>query len=224
MTTSHTYTIALSLLKKYQLAQASELDSQSKLLIEEASSKIRDLQRLSQRIRELNLQLIGELEPRAIDALQTLEEARDRDPELDHFFESNPNLQVDNVMKAIPPVAEGLSMEDLERRERDLKLDTVNFYYTAHRVLKMLKRLALLEGISCREIMIVRNQLLEHPEKHGSTVIYDSFGYGKLTGPVIKALRLAGQSEIHPDPGFYQNEKSLLGAIVSGLQEALSFQ
>jgi hypothetical protein len=97
------------------------------------------------------------------------------------------------------------------RREND---------YVAHRFCTCLALLPELRSFQCKEVAIIRNQLLEHPEKASSGVLLPSFGYRSDVGPVIKGMRYSDQSEIHPDAGFINNCRALLEGAASALNAA----
>jgi hypothetical protein len=109
-------------------------------------------------------------------------------------------------------------MEAIE--EQELRLDTELFYYVAHRFCTCLALLPELRSFQCKEVAIIRNQLLEHPEKASSGVLLPSFGYRSDVGPVIKGMRYSDQSEIHPDAGFINNCRALLEGAASALNAA----
>jgi len=67
---------------------------------------------------------------------------------------------------------------------RELETSVEAYYVSAHRVLKLLATVPGLKKMSCKEVIIVRNKLVEHPSRGG---IY-SFGYGS-TGPRIKPMQ-----------------------------------
>jgi len=64
-----------------------------------------------------------------------------------------------------------------------------------------------------KQILLVRNHLLEHPEGKKSGVTYDSFGYTNYEGPVIKAMKKEGQNKF-PDRGFISNSKTMINGLL----------
>jgi hypothetical protein len=85
-----------------------------------------------------------------------------------------------------------------------------DYYHNAHRVLKLMKSLPGQAGFSCREITIVRNKLVEHPE-HGEPY---SFGFGS-TGPVVRPMHRAGRE--WRDAGLVPNTESFVNDLARAL-------
>ena len=141
--------------------------------------------------------------------------------QLAKWFAENPDPRVAGVSKALmlghdegrPP------LESVE--EQEMRLDTELFYYVAHRFCVCLALLPELKGFQCKEVAIVRNQLLEHPEKASSGVLLPAFGYRSDVGPVIKGMRYSHQAEVHPDAGFIPNCKALLDGTATALLAAM---
>lgn len=97
------------------------------------------------------------------------------------------------------------SFKDLE----ELEFLSECFYYFAHRLIKVIKLLPGLKKFESKRIIIVRNQLIEHPEGKSSGVVMSSFACGGNSGPVIKGARYSSQINIHKDSGLYVNAKGL---------------
>lgn len=95
------------------------------------------------------------------------------------------------------------------RASFEMKLLTESFYYLAGRVRTIVrnpgKPLPGLDSFECEGVRNVRNKLLEHAEGSDSQVSIQSFGSGGPNGPVLKALRYAGQEQVFPDRGLYMN-------------------
>lgn len=116
--------------------------------------------------------------------------------------------------QAILPDDIHITREEFEaynNAEFEMKLLTECFYYLAGRVRTIIKNSANplpgLSGFECKGVRDVRNKLLEHAESKDSQVFIQSFGWGAPRGPVIKAARNAGQENVFPDKGLYENAK-----------------
>jgi hypothetical protein len=196
------------------------------LLLREAAQRLIDLELLGGRIHTRARQLLeaSAKEPVAemggIDVLQVLRDASKTNAELAKWFTDNPNPKVAGVSKALTlgPELGCAPMESIE--EQELRLDTELFYYVAHRFCACLGLLPHLVGFRCKEVAIIRNQLLEHPEGASSGVLLPAFGYRSDVGPVIKGMRYAHQAEIHPDAGFVPNCRILLESTTRALEGA----
>jgi len=98
---------------------------------------------------------------------------------------------------------------------RELETTVEAYYNSAHRVLKLLATVPSLTKISCRQVTIVRNKLVEHPDK-GS--IY-SFGYGS-SGPRIKPLQTRPVK--WTDEGLVPNTRAFVNAIVAAVANTVA--
>ena len=83
-----------------------------------------------------------------------------------------------------------------------------SYYYNAHRVLKLVQGLPRMRNFKCKEVLIVRNKLIEHAD-HGD--IY-SFGWGS-TGPRVKPMGRSGRE--WNDEGLFRNTESFLVALTA---------
>jgi len=110
---------------------------------------------------------------------------------------------------------------------RDLELEvrtlTEMFYYIAARIQTVLsnKHLPELHTFSCPSVTLVRNKLIEHPEKGDSGVVMQSFGWGEELGPVIKAGRRPDQTDRFPDRGLFINAEDFRVRLEAVLTRAL---
>jgi hypothetical protein len=99
---------------------------------------------------------------------------------------------------------------DLNLTDDDLKSELEdmleNYYYNAHRVLKLVKKLKGMKNFKCAEISIVRNKLIEHAN---DGELY-SFGWG-TEGPKIRPLRRANAE--WKDEGLFKNTEQFLKAL-----------
>jgi hypothetical protein len=84
------------------------------------------------------------------------------------------------------------------------------YYYNAHRVLKLIQQLPGLRNFKCKEIIIVRNKLVEHAD-HGD--IY-SFGFGSA-GPVVRPMVRPGR--VWTDQGLLRNTEAFVNALLATL-------
>lgn len=115
--------------------------------------------------------------------------------------------------EAVPaPRETEITREEAQTAQRasfEMKLLTECFYYLAGRVRAIVKNprkpLPGLVSFECEGVRNVRNKLLEHAEGNDSQVSIQSFGSGGQNGPVLKAIRYAGQEQVFPDRGLYAN-------------------
>jgi hypothetical protein len=84
------------------------------------------------------------------------------------------------------------------------------YYYNAHRVLKLVKTLPGLRGFDARQITIVRNKLVEHPDEGEAY----SFGFGS-SGPVVRPMH--GPDREWKDEGLVPNAESFISKLTSAL-------
>ena len=107
-----------------------------------------------------------------------------------------------------------------------LELYTETFYYIAHRLQAICEDehscLPHLEGYeTVKEVQIVRNQLLEHPEGRASGVTERRWTIKSDVGPVVKDARRPDQPATHRDPGLYPTSKRLRAALFNVFTGAL---
>ncbi len=107
--------------------------------------------------------------------------------------------------------ANGTSSDVLLR----LQTDTASFYQKAHRMLHLMQDLPALETVRCDEIMIVRNQLIEHAGTGSSNRTDWSFGFATGRGPQVRPLVVGGAPPSHVDAGYFPNRDALLTALQS---------
>jgi hypothetical protein len=164
------------------------------------------------KLQELSIQ-------RSSETLEILKRHSEKDPALAKFFSENPILELDNMSRAHML---GDSDSTFETKEmRALRLDAELFYYLAHRLCVCLSLLPEMKDFECKKIAIIRNQLIEHPEKSKSGVLLPSFGYDFKVGPVIKAMRDSDKAELHIDAGFIPNCNTFIVDIASALESAI---
>lgn len=152
--------------------------------------------------------------------------ARSRAAFLDHIQDlERQELSFENV-----PVPDSTSpTQDEFRRHHDsqfeMRLLTESFYYLAGRIRTVLRnKRAPLPGLTDFEsvgVRDVRNKLLEHAEGDDSKISINSFGWGGVNGPVIKAIRYDGQAQIFPDQGLYRNANEFRDNLEQGIKTAM---
>lgn len=97
------------------------------------------------------------------------------------------------------------STSGLPKSSFELQLYAEVFYYVAWRLIKMLNvHIPGFRSFECAEIRLVRNNLLEHPEK-GGHIYVNTFISGGKSGPSIKGVRPEYQAKVFVDKGFYYN-------------------
>lgn len=97
------------------------------------------------------------------------------------------------------------------------------FYFFAWRIIciaiNKTKPLPGLERLKkkAKGVVLVRNCLIEHPEKQKEKIFMVSYGWGKKDGPKLKVARPAGQTFEINDRGFWINAEE----FKEGFQELL---
>jgi len=86
-----------------------------------------------------------------------------------------------------------------------------DYYHNAHRVLKLMRLLPGQADFKCREITIVRNKLVEHPDE-GEPY---SFGFGSA-GPVVRPMQRPGRE--WRDEGLVSNTERFVNELASALE------
>jgi len=106
--------------------------------------------------------------------------------------------------------------EENEQSQTELMFEGIleDYYQNAHRVLKLVKTLPGLTNFVCREITIVRNKLVEHPEE-GEPY---SFGFGS-TGPVVRPMHSPGREWI--DAGLAPNTEVFVKALTNAFEKRI---
>jgi len=191
------------------------LDHVRDLLAGEAAQRVRDVEFLTGRILAAVEPLVSAKTEQMLDLLK---QAATTDPNVAELLN-----KVGGVRQAVHGVTVGSESSGLQEDQpvQELRLHTEEFYYTAHRLTTCMSLLPGLKGLECREVAIVRNQLLEHPEKPASGVLLPSFSYDAERGPVIKGIRYSEQAEVHPDDGFIPNCRALIRTLEDALRRAV---
>jgi hypothetical protein len=104
-------------------------------------------------------------------------------------------------------------------------LCTEAFYYFAHRLQTMLENheglMPFIDGYRpARGVLMVRNQLLEHPEKT-SRVFNRAGSSGGHAGPAIKGSRFVYEPQEPQDPGLYMNAAELKEKVDRAYRDAI---
>jgi hypothetical protein len=63
--------------------------------------------------------------------------------------------------------------------------------------------------------------LLEHVEGKGGQIFLESFAWGGLNGPIVKAARKDNQTSIFQDAGLYANAKEIKVNLETLLRKSL---
>ncbi len=127
------------------------------------------------------------------------------------------------------PEAVKLTSDEVEQHKRatfESKLLTECFYYLGSRVRSLLRHKSApipgLQDFECENVRNVRNKLLEHPEGRDSQVFIPSWAYGAKSGPVLKAVRYAGQEHVFPDHGLFPNAEEFFSNLDRLLRSRLN--
>ncbi len=204
--------------EKYCQKHSAQFTNQENDYAKEVKNKIVELKEIEETISELNEKLIAvefDLHP---------------DPATDtvSFFgfsirmkRQDPNIpiQVDNITTAYFKDSR-LGVSDMvQKMQRKLERDTAIFYYTAARVRTIVQ--SLLPGLSsfeCEGVRNVRNHLLEHPERKDSGISPDTFSYSKNQGPVVKGMRINGETH-WMDKGLVHNSNEFVRNLTQVLEK-----
>lgn len=204
---------AISGFEGYTRDHAAALNQEQSDIAGEALNKFFELEDLRKRIIELNDRVLSQdVDPIAL-LKDKIAEGEIGDRNLIELLQKNPNPQ--RVQTIAGYTVNNERRTGFSGEKKELRRMTLLYYQTAHMLLKRLRKLPALNNFQCMPISIVRNQLIEHPDGGNSKVVFDTFGYSDVNGPTIKALRRAGQSDQHPDPGFRINNNELVAAIVA---------
>lgn len=146
---------------------------------------------------------------------------------LREHFEDIQNRGVPYESVPIPPET-AITRGEARRFEAaifEMQLMTEAFYYFAGRIRTILQNkrglLPGLQSFECGGVRDVRNKLLEHAEGKDSGISIQSFGFGAARGPVIKALRYAGQEDLFRDRGLFENAREFRLNLERSMQQAL---
>ncbi len=91
------------------------------------------------------------------------------------------------------------------------------YYYNAHRVITLKKRTKSFPTVSCLPMTIVRNHLVEHPDRHES-----SYTFGVSTqGPQVKPVKRSGTEEPR-DLGLVPNTREFVKSIADKLRSSIN--
>jgi hypothetical protein len=207
---------AKSVLGKFRTTQAESLSVQDREALDEA---LRRLQRLDsqcgQLIKANNIFIEQQVPQFEFDPETDMVTVRaDGLEQVVRLKRANPRKPISmrplTVGGAYKPniTASGGSAGDIGELDFEGRLE--EYYHNAHRILKIVKSLPGLKNFECREITIVRNKLIEHPEGE----VY-SFGYGS-SGPVVRPQHKSGRT--WHDRGLVPNTEALLNRLVQAFE------
>lgn len=101
------------------------------------------------------------------------------------------------------------------------------FYFFAWRIICIVsnetKSLPGLKGLKkkAKGVVLVRNCLIEHPEKAKEKIFIVSHSWGKKDGPKLKVARPPGQTFEIKDSGFWINAQEFKDGLEELLQKAI---
>lgn len=190
-------------------------NNDQRLMANEAERRLRDVELLAIRIHGQTKSIVE----RRVESLVTrIIESPGEHTDMLRILKTNGKVRISSLADGWFHTGED-SFDGKEEKEfQMIRLDAELFYYLAHRLITCLQYLPGLKNLKCREVAIVRNQLLEHPEKGQSGILLSSFKFGSDTGPVIKGIRESGYAEVHRDQGFIKNCRVLAECICSALE------
>ncbi len=212
------YTTAKGLLERYFNLQFSQFTNEQKDLANEMKNKLADLCAISDEIVDLMNALFPEgfLTPDEDDVVSFMGLKI-------RLKRANPNvpIKLDNASVAYPRGDGERAQTKNTELEKKLERRTIEFYQTAHRIIHIAENIPGLKDFKCKEVRIIRNHLIEHPDSKDSKITYDSFAYSKNEGPYVKGLRKDSQSG-HRDRGFKANSASFLTGLEKVLIQCLN--
>ena len=185
--------------------------------LREIARRIQRLQPALERLLQINAQLISETSPKVhLD--------QDTDTLSIQVGDQIHSLKLNRAKPDTPVSLRGMATTGAYRAGAVSSNDTATisdlkselegsleqYYYNAHRVLKLIQQLPGLRNFKCKEIIIVRNKLVEHAD-HGD--IY-SFGFGSA-GPVVRPIVRLGRA--WTDQGLLRNTEAFVNALLATL-------
>jgi len=211
-----------NLFRSYCEAYTSTFDVCQADLAREVGLLLRDLEFLRERILEGLSREVSAHEAEVNAMFAQMRDQLMKDPLTAQIF-TNPNVERKTLGfgYAYDPV---LSPDTENPSQRGLRLDTEFYYYKAHRLITILQCLPGLRKTECKQIAIVRNQLLEHAERQPSGVTYPGFAVNPEVGPIIKGTRRGDQAGVHEDQGFAANHAALLEVLSEKLKRAAAYK
>ncbi len=186
----------------------------------EACQLLGDLDHLEQRIRT-QLPRLWEPATFGLGSQSLLYLLRQEDTEFAKLFPATRTLTVRQAVGGVAGVPAAGETSPFTILTRDLRLDTETWYQKAHRLLDVTERLAQTQGVECKQVRIVRNQLIEHPDKDKhSGVTHPTFGWSAEHGPQIKGIRIGGQAGRFEDRGLFTNSEALRNSLSEAINRA----
>jgi hypothetical protein len=204
-------------LEEWRLRRTGQLTPSNFEALKEVRRRIERLESSLDRLMQLNHSLLTQLLPEiTFDAETGTLTAKLGDAMSSIRFErANPDVpvQVGSIgsVATYEPKAKPLEPAEQVRQKVELEDLLEGYYYNAHRVLKLLQSLPTLKNLKCKEIIVVRNKLIEHAD-HGD--IY-SFGVSH-GGPVIKPVVPVGR--VWQDAGLLPNTTAFVAALLAALR------
>ena len=108
---------------------------------------------------------------------------------------------------------------DMMNATEALEMYTEAFYLIAWRLCEVANLLPRLRNFKCPSVLIVRNHLIEHPEKHGRKGIW-AFMVSGTGGPVLARMPQIANSTL--DKGLWHNARELALDLRRALQSAIA--
>ena len=211
-----------TLIDNYQQLREACFNDWEHLLLREARQRISDIELLAERIYQRCSKVLSEEIARGSNLIFELRNTVDPDSDLGRWLSKNSQTQEVGLTKGMT-IDGSVGQEPFQTKElQELRLDTELFYYLAHRLFTCLQHLPGLNSLTCREVAVIRNPLIEHPEKKASGILLPSFSFTSEKGPVIKGLRYEHQSGMYEDLGFIHNCRAMIDSIVLALKKAVN--
>lgn len=209
------------LAKRYSEKYEDSLSLTGKHLLDEFINKLKDLNDLNLKINNLlekciaNSAIKFDSESNIVSFGDIKLELKRQDPAQKITMT---NLGVGYIKSPLEDSFSSLSLQD---SQKELERCTIQYYQIAHRIIKICQLMPHLRGFKCNEITLVRNKLIEHPEKEGGVVL-DTFTYDTNNGPTIKGMRYSYQSKIFPSKGLRHDSFEFIRRLTERLNTALS--
>jgi hypothetical protein len=185
----------------------------------EVRSRIQRLQISLHRLLSINSALLALLAPPPqIDHdSDTMTQIIDGVAHTTKFKRADPNIPVQiRTIGSISTFPGGIPRPNDTPQTLTLKGELVGlleeFYYNAHRVLKLIQKLPRCRNLKCKEISIVRNKLIEHAD-HG-----DVYSFGVTSqGPVVRPVVPSGRAWV--DGGLIPNTNAFTLELLRTLHQ-----
>lgn len=214
---SFDYSEVKSLLNKYKGKYYSLLTPKQRDLLEEFINDLEDLDEISKEIVEYTQGIVPleKITPNENDEVIF-------GPFKVKLTRADPNVPIglDNFSEAYPRGRSAkTATNDIDNLKRKLERETKEFYRITYRMIKLAENLPGLKAFDSKNIRLIRNKLIEHPEEVQG-VTYDTFAYSLNEGPVIKGLRRGDQTQFM-DHSFKKSSEEILSKLKNSIQNAL---